>query len=183
MECILCVCLCNTLVVHYMCCYYTIFTSVFSSTGRLCARIMSELFFWQVQHRTSVCSRRPAGSAVSRGGRKVSSRLRGIPRVGLRLSGRTPTPLSWWWTMGAAGCHPACILGLCRIAWSSAYCRINFTTSCTSGRLVALWGVTWVRRRGRSPFSSQLDLMSLNFYRLMLCRKQKVFKQIRWLPN
>ena len=44
----------------------------------------------------------------------MSSRLRGIPRVGLRLTGRTPTPLSWWWMMGAAGCHPACIPGLCQ---------------------------------------------------------------------
>ena len=69
-----------------------------------------------------------------------------------------------------------------RMAWSSAYCRMNFITSFTSDRLVALWGVTWVRRRGSSPFSSQLDLMSVNFHRLMTWTKQKVFKQMRWPP-
>ena len=69
-----------------------------------------------------------------------------------------------------------------RMAWSSVYCRMNFITSFMSDRLVALWGVTWVRRRWRSPFSSQLDLISVNFHRLMTWTKQKVFKQMRWPP-
>ena len=38
----------------YVCVTCVVFTSVFSSTGRLCARIISVLFFWQVQQRSDI---------------------------------------------------------------------------------------------------------------------------------
>ena len=90
-----CVCLCNTLVSHYMCCCYTIFTYVFSSTGRLCARIMRVLFFCQVQQRSDIglVTTTCGVSCLFRGDKTVNSRLHEIPRIGLRMTGRTPTPL------------------------------------------------------------------------------------------
>ena len=143
-----------------------------------CAHIMSVLFLWR--GRTWVSSTQPEVSAASRG----STNLRACPRVELQLPGRTPTPLSWLWTTGIAGCRPACYT---QLPQGEGLCGPQHTAWRTL-RPVRHLGDWWhcgdgpgYVDMGRVHSVASWSSLFLNFQCLMSCRKQCVFWQIECL--